>query len=550
MKRTPDPGFPLADGQHYLDVFAHLHEVMNPKWYLEVGTQTGASLKLAKARSISVDPVYHLREEVMGTKPELAMIQDTSDAFFDSGYLKARKIKVDLAFLDGMHLFEYLLRDFIHTEGHMAKGGTIVLHDCLPWTANMTTRNRGDCKTNAWTGDVWKLVPVLQKYRPDLEIEILDAAPTGLVLVSNLDAKNKKLLDNYRSILEEFQELRMEDYGPDRYFREIKITAVAQSKWMAANAAQLKSGWQDNPHISIKVAAPTADVMPEWGDYHFARSLANALGRLGHAASIHAQDTWYDDQTSGGIDLVIRGKSNFRRQAGRTCLYWSISKGLRPINLQAADHVFVASAPLLQSLQAEHGEEGFSLLPQAFDADVMHPRKTTRGEGLVFVGRNRKGFERDSVRYAAQSGKAFTLHGPGWGGSDWSEFHRAEYIPNGELTQTYGEADIVLNDHTPVMKESGFLSNRIFDILASGAVPITDDVGWLPEDIAPFVYLFHDEASFTDCLARAETETERQRKKRLTLAREMRMTHSFDARAKTILAKLAELQPEERVAAE
>jgi len=554
MKRSPERGFPLADGVPYLNVFERLHEVLEPKWYLEVGTQTGASLKLAKARSISVDPVYHLREEVMGTKPELMMVQETSDAFFVSGILEARKIKVDLAFLDGMHLFEYLLRDFINTEAHMAPGGMICLHDCLPWCANMTVRNRAECQTNAWTGDVWKVVPVLQKYRPDLRLEVLDAAPTGLVLVSGLDPANTTLKDNYDAILEDFRDLSIADYGSATYFDNITVTPVAKSRWMAANAAHLAEGWEKNPTISIKIAAPSRDVMENWGDYHFAKSLANAFGRLGHMVTIAAQDTWYEDQTPGGIDLVLRGKINFRRQPGRACLYWAISKGLRPINLQAADHVFVASQQLLTTLQAEHGDHGFSLLPQAFDADHMHPRKETHGEGLAFVGRARGGFDREAVAHAAafadSTGEAFALHGPGWKRSAFAAHHVSDYVPNTELSDAYGAADIVLNDSTPVMRGAGFLSNRIFDILATGAVPVTDDVGWMPEDIAPYVYTFEDAQSFEAAVKAAQSETKAKRKKRLTFAKAIRDTHSFDARAKEIRDIAMTLAATKSVAAE
>ncbi len=32
-----------------------------------------------------------------------------------------------------------------------------------------------------WTGDVWKLIPILQRYRPDLQLTLFDAPPSGLV---------------------------------------------------------------------------------------------------------------------------------------------------------------------------------------------------------------------------------------------------------------------------------------------------------------------------------------------------------------------------------
>ena len=549
MKINPDPGFPVASCTPYLDVFAKLHRTLKPNWYLEIGTQTGASLALSKARSISVDPLYHLRNEVMGEKPELLMVQETSDAFFESGLLEARDIKIDLAFLDGMHLFEFLLRDFINTEAHMTPRGLVVLHDCLPWTANMTSRDRANCKTNAWTGDVWKIVPTLQKYRPDLDIEVLDAAPTGLVMVGGLDPQNRTLKENYDAILGALQETELTDFGSKRYFDALAISPAHDSRWTSVNSPYLARGWKDNPSIAIKIAAGGAEKMETWGDYRFARSLANAFGRQGHRATIHAQDTWYDDTTPGGIDLVLRGKANVRRMPNRPCLIWSISKAARPMNFAQADHVFFASKKLLDRARDFPDARAVSLLLQAFDTDQMQPRQNIAGHGLVFVGRSRN-FERPSVVGAARSGEPFALYGPGWQNTKFATFHQVQRVSEDDLSEIYSNAEIVLNDSTPVMKEAGFLSNRVFDTLATGAIPVTDDVGWMPEDLAPYVYTYDAPAGFEAAISAAQNETVLKRKERLAFAHEIRNSHSFDARAAEILAKVDELRDSLRIAAE
>lgn len=535
MKRSVDPGFPIANGENYLDVLSRLHKTVRPDWYLEVGTQTGASLKLSTARSISIDPAYILRNEVVGTKPELHMFQQTSDAFFQSGRMQDLKAKVDLAFLDGMHLFEYLLRDFMNTERFSDKNTVVVLHDCLPWNANMAIRNRADCKTNEWTGDVWKIVPVLQKYRPDLTIDILDAAPTGLVIVSNLDSKNTVLSDKYDEIIDKYLPEDFDSYGASNYFDAISICPTDQSRWCADNCLFLASGWESNPEVSIKIAAPNRQVMENWGDYHFARSLSHAFGKLGYRANIVPQENWYDSTKPGGIDLVLRGKANFVRQPGRTSLFWAISKPLRPMNLNNADHVFYASKTLYDAAVAESGGEYASLLPQAFDLDICKPRKKSYGNGVVFVGRNRSIYDRSSVAYAAQINEPFSLYGPGWNETKYASYVKGESVDNQSIGKIYAEADIVLNDHTPVMKKQGFLSNRIFDTLACGAVPITDDVGWLPESIADLVYTYEDFDGFEAAVIKAKNESKSKRQKRLKFAKDMRETHSMDARARKIL---------------
>jgi hypothetical protein len=63
-----------------------------------------------------------------------------------------------------------------------------------------------------WTGDVWKIIPVLRKFRPDLKLFIFDCAPTGLVVVSNLDSGSNALRIAYGDILDELRDLDLERY--------------------------------------------------------------------------------------------------------------------------------------------------------------------------------------------------------------------------------------------------------------------------------------------------------------------------------------------------
>jgi len=79
-----------------------------------------------------------------------------------------------------------------------------------------------------WTGDVWKLVVILQRYRPDLKIDILKASSTGFACVSNLDANNTDLIDRYDSILEQFIDLTFEEYNPESYYASFKLQDPAE----------------------------------------------------------------------------------------------------------------------------------------------------------------------------------------------------------------------------------------------------------------------------------------------------------------------------------
>lgn len=197
-----------VQGFDYYRFIRMLHTQLTPENYLEIGVRWGGTLRLAKCASIGIDPKFVLLRDVIGKKPACLLYQETSDSFFERRDPKALFGKpIDMAFLDGMHHFEFLLRDFINTERHCHPQSLILLHDCLPPHISMTTRERLKVWRNPvpytfwWTGDVWKIIPVLKQYRPDLSIEILDCRPTGLVAITGLDPSSRVLSDAYDDII-------------------------------------------------------------------------------------------------------------------------------------------------------------------------------------------------------------------------------------------------------------------------------------------------------------------------------------------------------------
>jgi hypothetical protein len=217
----------------YQDYLSNLAGIIEPQAYLEIGTLSGASLSRLDCPSIAIDPSFSLSTEVVGRKPQCLLFQMTSDDFFkryDPAHLLGRPL--DLAFLDGMHLYEYLLRDIINTEKHCHRDSLILLHDCLPPTFEMTSRApRGVLHgkyQHYWTGDVWKVIPILRAYRPDMKILYVDAPPTGLVILTNLDPSSRTLQANYDQIVHEFRE-SSEDFDRLRHLlRGIKLTSSTQ----------------------------------------------------------------------------------------------------------------------------------------------------------------------------------------------------------------------------------------------------------------------------------------------------------------------------------
>ncbi len=195
------------------EVLDRLHRFLTPKTYLEIGTLSGTTLKLARCASIAIDPSFSMLEkDMLSGKPSCLFFQMKSDDFF-SRYSPSVLLgrPVDIAFLDGMHYAEFLLRDFINIERHVARNSLVILHDCMPGSVEMTTRHIE--QGVAWTGDVWKVAPVLKKYRPDLRIHALEAPPTGLIICTNLNPNSRILEDRYFAVLEEFAMLDLGKVG-------------------------------------------------------------------------------------------------------------------------------------------------------------------------------------------------------------------------------------------------------------------------------------------------------------------------------------------------
>ena len=199
-------------GEDYKVVLERLHQFLKPANYLEIGSRDGSSLALASCPTIAIDPVFQLQPTFLGEKSFCGLYRMGSDAFFKS--FDPQDVlggEVEFAFLDGLHLAEFLLRDFINTEGACLPNSVIAIHDCLPLDPPMARRHetgagvvRSERYPDYWTGDVWKFFTVLEKYRPGLQVTIVDAQPTGLGFVTGLSPDSTVLSDHYNEILREF----------------------------------------------------------------------------------------------------------------------------------------------------------------------------------------------------------------------------------------------------------------------------------------------------------------------------------------------------------
>jgi hypothetical protein len=178
-----------------------VHERLRPAAYLEIGVRNGGSLALARGRAVGIDPAFAIHAELDG---DVALFRTTSDEYFSrpDPLAPTGGQPFELSFIDGLHLFEFALRDFIFAERHSAARGMIVFDDVLPRDVPEAARER---HTHQWTGDVFGVLQVLERYRPDLLVLPLDTKPTGLLAVVGLDPQNTVLVDHFEEILAEFR---------------------------------------------------------------------------------------------------------------------------------------------------------------------------------------------------------------------------------------------------------------------------------------------------------------------------------------------------------
>ena len=154
---------------------AQLHKLTRPRTYLEIGIQNGHSIALTRVPSIGIDPEFSIEAEIQA---DVHLARTTSDEFFTRAHPLAHLPEpvVDLAFIDGMHLSEYVVRDYLAVERFTIPSSVVVFDDMLPRSVDEAARRR---HTQFWTGDVYKALEALRQFRPDLTVIEVATEGTG-----------------------------------------------------------------------------------------------------------------------------------------------------------------------------------------------------------------------------------------------------------------------------------------------------------------------------------------------------------------------------------
>jgi hypothetical protein len=93
-----------------------------------------------------------------------------------------------------MHQIEFAMKDFMYTEMYCHPGSVVIVDDIYPAHPLQGERIR---QSRFWTGDIWKIIRLLESARPDLILLPLDTSPTGTLVIIGLDPNNRELWEKF-----------------------------------------------------------------------------------------------------------------------------------------------------------------------------------------------------------------------------------------------------------------------------------------------------------------------------------------------------------------
>lgn len=213
-----------------------IQDIINRKkftTYLEIGVFAGGVFFPVKAkRKIAVDPEFTFGK-FKRTKKILKNLSNLnasyyempSDDFFrDHASRLFQNKPIDLCLVDGMHEYQYALRDVENTLNFLQQDGVIIMHDCNPSSAaeaiSFEEWKRNNYSGN-WNGDVWKTILHLRSLRKDICVFVLNVdyglgivckRPPENVLSFSADEINNMKFPDFEQNREHWLNLKPMDY--------------------------------------------------------------------------------------------------------------------------------------------------------------------------------------------------------------------------------------------------------------------------------------------------------------------------------------------------
>ena len=376
---------------------------------------------------------------------------------------------------------------------------------------------------------------------------VFDALAAGTLVITDNTEGSSEFFEGLLPTYSNGEELRaqLDRFLGDHVERE-KLAGELRRRVVESHSYQLRpQAFLDaaiehisRPRAAIKIAVPNEEVSKTWGDTHFADGLASALTAAGMPTKVHLLPEW-DLPASQAVDVVIhiRGLVSYVPKPTHVNIMWIISHpdDVTVPECEKYDLVLVASSSHAEWLDAQT-EVPVVFMPQATDHRRFRPvaKVPALESDVLFLG-NSRGQLREAVDWAIKQRLPLTVYGSSWEGRIPAEFVAAEHFPNRDLATLYASAKVVLNDHWPDMRDRGFVSNRIFDALASGAAVVSDSSPGLKDLFDDIVPTFSSPEELTAVVNRVMDDPEERESKARRGAELVLSEHTFQRRAEVII---------------
>ena len=233
--------------------------------------------------------------------------------------------------------------------------------------------------------------------------------------------------------------------------------------------------------LTVFIASPSDGPHPEsiqntCADTWVKHELSIALKKLGYTILEDRPDQRPPDVLIHffGVSTIF-GKSvkQFSSSIFKIVWIYSHPEKVNSSNLHDYDRIYCLSTSYPEKLK----KMGYPNAQVMLGATSKRPLKVLNKYDIVFVGNSRGSSGRTIVKDLKSLGKLpyrIGIWGRGWKGRIPDSWYGGYYWPYSELSNLYASSKICIQDHRIEMAREGFVSIKIFDILASGSLAISD----------------------------------------------------------------------------
>lgn len=239
-------------------------------------------------------------------------------------------------------------------------------------------------------------------------------------------------------------------------------------------------------NLTFHIASPSDIVAPGlgrnlWGDTWVKHELSAALKKLGYIISKSKPTQVPPDVlihlSGGGISYIYKKPiEKLSNNIFKIIWIYSHPERVTSTSLRGYDRIYCCSTFFIKKLH----KMGYTDARVMLGATSKRPVKVPNKYDIVFVGNNRgpRGMDGRAIINQLKSlgdlPYRIAIFGSNWKGRIPNSWYAGRYYPYLELQKLYASSKICLQDHRKEMTDEGFVSVKVFDILASGSLVISD----------------------------------------------------------------------------